>query len=360
MISVGIAQPWGNTTGQGATVPSAGSAGMQPARTPAVATSSAARRPSPQTARANAFVRTHLGRAEALGRSLARDTGNPDALARVLDRGLATLADPAYLAGQRLVAPGIGPLHGVRRPLLDAIDHAFAHATDDTSTDLLLRVAARLVRDERQEPRWLAMGLLERTIGRDPERSWQLIRLAAREAGDWIAVDTLARPVAIGILNEPFRWAELEQLAFSPSRWERRLIGSAVATIPHVGQAGRQAAIARHSLPLLAQLMGDAEPDVQKAIGWAYRSLLRVDALAVEAALRTEATIAAQWQDGHRAWVIRDTLAKLPPTAAAELRAGLTGLRRRAGTPATSSAARTAAAFGVLPDPAAHPQPPLF
>ena len=359
MISAVTTQPWGHTSAQGAAA-SAPAARAVPASAPSVATSSAAGPPSPASARASAFVRGHLGRAEALGRSLARATGNPDALARALNRGLATLADPAYLAGQRLVAPGIGPLQGVRRPLLHAVSRTFDDATGDISTDLLLRVAARLLREERQEPRWVAMGLLGRTIGRDPERSWQLIRLAAREAGDWITVDTLAHPVAIGILNELFRWAELEQLAYSPSRWERRLIGSAVATIPHVGPAGRQAAIARQALPLLAQLMGDAEPDVQKAIGWAYRSLLRVDAVAVEAALRGEAAIAAQSHDGYRAVVIRDPLAKLPPTVTAELRADLIGLRRRAGTPATSSAARTAAAFGALPDPAAHPQPPLF
>ena len=110
----------------------------------------------------------------------------------------------------------------------------------------------------------------------DPERTWQLIRRAAREAGDWITIDTLAHAAGRGILNEPYRWAELEQLAYSPSRWERRLVGSTIATIPFVNHGrgsggGRNPEVAAHALPLLAQLIGDAEPDVQKALSWAYR-----------------------------------------------------------------------------------------
>ena len=326
----------------------------------AEATPGGPRPPSPITIRANAFIRAHMDPATTVGRALVRHAGDPEAFARALRRGLASLADPAYVVGQQLVAPGIGPVHGVRQPLLEAVRHAFDRETRDTSTDLLLRLADRLLRDDYHEPRWLAMGLLERTIGRDPERTWQLIRSAAREARDWIAIDTLAHPAAIGILLETYRWAELEQLAYSPSRWERRLIGSAIATIPHVGPAGKQPAVAGHALPLLAQLMGDAEPDVQKAMAWAYRSLVSVDPVAVVAALRGEAAVATESHDGHRAWVVRDTLAKLPPAVADDLRARLAGIRRRPGAPATSSAARTAAAFGALPGPAAHPQPPLF
>ena len=63
--------------------------------------------------------------------------------------------------------------------------------------------------------------------------------------------------------------------------------------------------------------------------------------------------------DGHRAWVIRDTLAKLDPAVADELRARLAGIRKRPGAPATSIAAETAARFGDLPDPTTHPEPPL-
>ena len=91
--------------------------------------------------------------------------------------------------------------------------------------------------------------------GRSPsetERTWQLLRRAAREAGDWITVDSLAHPYGKGIVAEPYRWAELELLVYSPSRWERRLVGSTIATMPHVDRKrGRDPDVAVHALPLL-------------------------------------------------------------------------------------------------------------
>ena len=90
------------------------------------------------------------------------------------------------------------------------------------------------------------LGLLERTIVDEPERTWQLVRAEAAAAGDWVTVDSLAHVAARGILAEPYRWAELEQLVYSPSRWERRLVGSTIATIPHVDRrAGREPEVAR-------------------------------------------------------------------------------------------------------------------
>ena len=81
-----------------------------------------------------------------------------------------------------------------------------------------------------------------------------------------------------GILAEPYRWAELEQLVFSPSRWERRLVGSTIATMTVRGPPRAAAPeVAGHGLALLDELIGDAEPDVQKALSWASRSLTVVD-----------------------------------------------------------------------------------
>ena len=91
---------------------------------------------------------------------------------------------------------------------------------------------------------------------------------------------------------------------------------------------GRDPEVAAHAIPLLRQLMGDAEPDVQKALSWAWRSLTVVDMDATVAALRAETELAAATDDGHRAWVIRDTLAKLDP-----------GRGRRAPRPASPGSA---------------------
>ena len=109
---------------------------------------------SPTTARAVAFVAAHRDPAEALGTALAESINDPDAFATALSRGLASLADPEYLAGQRRVAPGIGLLHGVRWPLLSVIQRAFRQVTRRDRSTPLLFVADRLFREpELEAPR---------------------------------------------------------------------------------------------------------------------------------------------------------------------------------------------------------------
>jgi 3-methyladenine DNA glycosylase AlkD len=327
---------------------------------PAIAARGTPGGPSPSTERARAFVAERLDRAEALGRALGDLVQNPSDLADALRAALARLADPEYLAGQQFVAPGIGPTHGVRTPLLGGLRRGFRAATRHDSPSTLLYIADRLLGERELEARWFAFAILERTLPREPERTWQLLRRAGREAADWITVDSLAHPMGKGILAEPYRWAELEQLVYAPSRWERRLVGSTIATIPFVNRtAGRDPVVARRGLQLLGLLIGDAEPDVQKALAWAYRSMAMIDPAATAVALEGEARLAAETTDGHRAWVIRDALTKLDPAHAARLRARLDGLRRRPGAPSTSAAAATAARFVDLPLGGPMPEPPL-
>jgi len=315
---------------------------------------------SETTARAVEFVADHLEAAEALGTSIAGLANDPDAFARALTVGLASLADPVHLEGQRRVAPGIGPVHGVRSPILAAVSRGFQDATRDDRATTILFLADRLFAEVELEARWFAFDMLGRTLREETERTWQLLRRAAREAADWITVDTLAHLYGTGIVAERYRWSELELLVYSPSRWERRLVGSTIATMSHVDRGrSRDPDIAARGLPLLANLMGDAEADVQKALSWAYRSLTAVDRAATEAALLDETDRAARSDDGFRAWVIRDTLTRLDPTIADAIRASLVGIRKRPGALATSSAAETAARFGALPDPSTVPEPPL-
>jgi DNA alkylation repair enzyme len=264
------------------------------------------------------------------------------------------------VAGQQFIAPGIGEVLGVRWPLLSTVARTFRNATRRDSPAPLLFVAERLFRERPLEYRWFAFGLLERLLPAEPERSWQLLRRGAREAADWITVDTLAHPFGRGIILEPYRWAELEQLVFSTSRWERRLVCSTVATLPFIDRTnGRRPEIAARGLGLLGDLIGDSEPDVQKALAWALRSLVLVDAAAVEGFCRREAEVARGEGDGHRAWVIRDALPKLPEEAATELRASLAGIRRRPGAASTSRAAGTTDRFSTMNFGGQLPEPPL-
>lgn len=298
------------------------------------------------TAHARAFVDARLPEALALGRAAGDLAADPADVAAALRDGLASLADPEYLDGQRRIAPGIGPIVGVRSPLLAAVSRGLRATTRRDRSTTLLEIADRLLREPLLELHWIAFGLLDRAIAAEPERTWQLVRAQARTAGDWITIDSLAHVAGRGILAEPYRWAELEQLVYSPSRWERRLAGSTIATIPFLDRvAGRRAEVARHGLDIVGDLIGDAAPDVQKSLSWALRNLLGVDAPAVTAFLRAETARAAADGDGHRAWVIRDVLEKVSAPVAAELRDALAGVRRRPGGPSTSRAAATAADF---------------
>ena len=315
---------------------------------------------SATTARAVAFVAERREPAEALGAALSEWLNDPDRFTSRLREGLVGLADPEYRDGQQRIAPGIGAVFGVRWPLLAAVLRGFRLDTRRVRPTPLLFLADRLFRDPELELRWFAFDLLERTLDVEAERTWQLLRRAAREAGDWITVDSLAHPYGVGIAREPYRWAELEQLIYSPSRWERRLVGSTIATMTHGSRrTGRDPDLPRRALTLLALLMGDAEPDVQKALSWAYRSLAPLDPAATTDALTAETELAVANTDGHRAWVIRDSLAKLDPSTAGTLRARLAGIRKRHGAPATSRASEISTKFGALPDPAIHPDPPL-
>jgi 3-methyladenine DNA glycosylase AlkD len=324
-------------------------------------TATTAERPrSEVTARAVAFVAAHRDQAEVLGSSLADNVHDPEAFARELETGFERLADPEYQQGEQRIAPGLGPVLGVRWPLNAAVARGFRGATKGQSPTTLLYLADRLFRSEPLEVRWFAFGILERLVPAEPERTWQLLRRAARETGDWITVDTLAHPYGRGILLEPYRWAELEQLVFSPNRWERRLVGSTIATMPFIDrELGRRPEVVTHGLELVGQLIGDDEPDVQKALSWALRSLVLIDPDGVAAFAREETETARATGDGHRAWVIRDTLPKLDAATAADLRARLDGIRRRPSAPSTSRAAATAAQFAGMGLGREMPEPPL-
>ena len=313
------------------------------------------------TARAVAFVAAHRDPAEALGASLADLSNDPDAFAKALTRGLASLADPEYLAGQQRIAPGLGAVHGVRWPLLAAVSRGFRNATKGDRPTPLLFIADRLYHERELEARWFAFGLLERTLVGETERTWQLLRRAAREAGDWITVDSLAHPYGKGILAEPYRWAELELLVYSPSRWERRLVGSTIATMPHVDRRRGRDPRGRRERPAAPRLADGRRrarrPEgARLGLSLADRRGPRRDR---DRAPRRDRSSrrdrrwpprvghprhAGQARTGHRRRAPR------PPSP---------GIRKRPGAPSTSAAAETATRFGALPDPTTLPEPPL-
>jgi 3-methyladenine DNA glycosylase AlkD len=298
--------------------------------------------------RAVAFVDGHLPRATALGAALADLIDEPTAFASTLTEGLTRLADPVYAAEQERIAPGSGATIGVRWPLIHVVDRQLRRPLRDTSSAIVFLLAQRLASAPEREVRLMALPCLRRTLPDEPERSWQLLRRLARGARDWISVDSLADVFAQGVLAERFRWAELEQLAYSDHVMERRLVGSTIARLAHAVPRARRSDLAHlPALTIIKSLIGDADDEVQKSLSWALREWGSVDPAAVTGLLRAEAKIAVDTQDGHRAWVVRDALSAQPAAVASTLRAQLRGIRRRPGSGSTSRAAFVAARFGL-------------
>ena len=300
---------------------------------------------------ANAFVSAHLHEATALGQRLAQLIDQPDEYLWALTDGLRALGEPGYLEMVTRACPQTEARFLVRGALSDAISVPLKQALREGSSISALQLAQRLVSAEHRDLRLYAHEPIRRALPQDPEMSWQLMRRLGRAAQDWIATDSLADLWARGVLAEPFRWAELEQLLYSQQTYERRLVAAALATMPHRLPKARRDELrperVERALELLRMLMGDAEVMVQKALSWAIREWTPVDPEATAAFLRSETEIAAEDRDGARAWVIRDALSKQPADLAGELKARLEGIRRNAKHPSTSIASTQAAAFAT-------------
>jgi hypothetical protein len=306
---------------------------------------------SEATDEANAFVAAHRDRARALGEALAELTQDPETFVATLQDGLAGLVDPAYTAVAERVSPDVPADLAVRTPLVDTVQRPVRTALREGSSMSALQLAQRLTVDERRSIRLFALAPLARSLSDDPEQSWQLLRRLGRVASDWVEVDSLAGVWASGVLAEPFRWSELEQLVFSVHPYERRLVGATLATIPHrvprTSWPRLRDASAAQALDMIRLLMGDSEVMVQKALAWALREWMLVAPDETAALLRCETAIAVENEDGARAWVIREALSNSPDELASALRPRLTGIRRDRSAPSTSIAASRAASFAA-------------
>jgi len=300
------------------------------------------------TLRAQALVAERLPEAQGLGRALVDLIDEPEAFIETLRHGFQRLADDEYAAGQARVAPTADPVIAIRAPLIAAVERQLRAPLRVASAASALSLAQRLAAEPEREIRLFSVIPLRRSLLDDPERSWQVMRKLARTSADWVSVDTLAGLYAQGILAEHYRWAELEQLVYSTDRWERRLVGSTVANIPHGLPRQRRQELARSpGLTLIKSLIGDSEPDVQKALSWALRSWWEVDPFGTREFIRQEAMRAKSDNDGHRAWVLRDalTLPGIDSGFVEEIRDRLDGVRRTPGAPSTSAAAEIAQQF---------------
>ena len=195
------------------------------------------------------------------------------------------------------VAPGIGPVLGVRQPLLHAVSRRPARRDPPRPhRRALLDVAGHLVREPPLELHWLAFGLLERTIAERPGA-----HLAARAGGgpDGRELDHAWTPLRTSRRagSSPSRTAGRSWSSSSTRRRAGSAASPAPPSPPSRTRTGPPAAPPRSPAAasrIVGDLIGDPEPDVQKALSWALRSLAVVDLPATAAFLRAEARTAAR------------------------------------------------------------------
>ena len=331
-------------------------------RTTAMTTAAAAA--SPTTQRAVAFVAARKPDGRGARRRARRPPRRPRRVRRgppARPRGPRRPGVPR--TGMRYVAPGIGTgprrppaAPRRRRPRLPPGDPARSGRRRSCSSPIACSTSRTSRRAGSPSGCWSARW--------PPTRSGPGSSCAARarEAGDWVTVDDLAHPYGIGIAAEPYRWAELEQLVYSPSRWERRLIGSTIATMTHGNRRtgrGPDAGPDRPGPPRPADGRRRAGRPEGARLGL---SLARATRSPPRRPRRCAArpTSPSSDADGHRAWVDprqpRQARRRPTPTSCAPASPASASAPAR---PRPPPAATTAAGFGGLPDPRYHPEPPL-
>ena len=309
------------------------------------------------------------GRAQGRGRSARRRAGGARRRpGRVRDRpatgAWSRLADPEYQRGPAARRPGHRP--GPRRPLAAAGGRRPRVPPRDAAATGRRRCCSSPTGCSASPTSSRAGSPSASSSGRWPtetERTWQLLRRAAREAGDWITVDDLAHPYGTGIAAEPYRWAELEQLVYSPSRWERRLIGSTIATMTHGDRRTRPRSGARRRRPAPprpahGRRRAGRPEGARVGLSLAGRSVDMPRPRPPRSASEADLAVAHGRRPssvGHprhprQARSGRRRRAARPPGRHPQARRRPIDLRRRPRPPPASAA---------LPDPAIHPEPPL-
>ena len=184
----------------------------------------------------------------------------------MLREGLGSLADRAYAGEQERVAPGSGAVFGVRSPLLAAVARQLRKPLAE-----VLRRRVRCGWPSAWSPSASARSSsfshvpLARSLPDDPERTWQLMRRLARRGR---RLDQRRRrwpsSTPQGVLLERFRWAELEQLVYSPTggsaAWSARPWPPAIrAAARPAAAAGRHTRFDAHQIAHRRRRAGRAE-----------------------------------------------------------------------------------------------------
>jgi len=186
---------------------------------------------------------------------------NVSQTAAAIKQALMAMSDPDAKAATRKFAPTSQNVYGVRVPLLNQL--AKEHSEGG------FELAEALWKSGSFEERLLAAKLLGSSCKKDPGKALSLAKKFACEISDWAVCDTLAtqglRGIAVKKKDELFAWSK--KLVRSNNLWERRL--SLVLLTHFVKDKDARPQINE----TIAQLSGDKEYYVKKAVQWLQRDL---------------------------------------------------------------------------------------
>jgi 3-methyladenine DNA glycosylase AlkD len=222
------------------------------------------------------------------------------ALAQELRRQIEDAVEDTYRRSLQRLVPGARVL-GVRVPRLRLMAAALAKRADAPGAEELCGLMDQVSRDGWREEILVltfALGRNQKTLAL---MGWPRLEAWLPAIDNWETCDQLATNVAAPLVAaSPALWPRLEGLTASARSWDRRF---AVATVVGLNQRGR-----RHpaqALKVLAKVVREEDPIVQKAIGWALREVSQVDAAATFAFLSKQKAAL-----GSR--VLREAAEKLP------------------------------------------------
>ena len=170
-------------------------------------------------------------------------------------------ANPEAKAAHEKFVPGAGKVYGVRNPVLNELASAFKAGGFDLVEELWK--AGSL------EEKTLAVKMLGKIAKKDPDRSLQLVRLFAKNIGNWAVCDAIGmqglKPILKTHQEEIFALAK--KYNTSKDFWQRRL------SLVLVEWYTRVPALHPEINKLVRTLENDEEYYVKKSVTWIKKNL---------------------------------------------------------------------------------------
>ena len=203
-------------------------------------------------------------------------TPEPGSVLGVITRALERLGgDLDYLAGLRMVAPGVGELYGVKVPVLRKMSGEIVGAYKKES-DTLQAIAIESWARGSREHQLVALFILVR-VKLAPAERWELGVRFLPDVNNWESCDQLcAALLGEALAVDPNYMDVIENWVKDENLWVRR--ASLVAPV-YLRRAKYSEQVMldldRRTLAICDTLLNDREKYIRKAVDWSIREVIK-------------------------------------------------------------------------------------